>query len=821
MEAAKSLGEYGLQIQNVALRTGLSTKEVGQFGFAARLAGQDVTIFERMMRGLSEVVDDTSQKGAKARAALKDLGVNARESNGELKPTATLLTEIAEGLSHTTNALERDNKAKAIFTRIGVEVIPVLMGLNENFKRAKEIGVGLSDEDLKRWEGYHKTITEAEVLWERFVRKAKEPVAAVLTIALKDTSGKQYTFDELEKRHVRFGSYKPRTAEQDDAALRAAGFGSIIDQRQGWNLATGLDRLEVSDRAVFARQRGDAAVSAFYARQGLQEQLKLAEADLHGAAVPEKGKSSLADVQAYEAAEQKVESLKSRIKQLADTIRLVIAGIEAQTKLSNDVTAKYLSGGRQLFLQGNGGMPDWASQGGINDPLGVAMKGYQDSNLLQVYGQMFGAWAFNQTRPGVDQSTDWFDSMNKQRIAEMQQGLKFSRMSGGFDLRKAQSNGASPGTVYGMQLAQIEREAALEEEIAQRKNDQLAMDAALSDKQERRYQAAIDYEDKLLQYAEMQKQFFQNFSVGLFQSAMGGNLGGFLKGQGMGIADRVVGNAAGMAWGSFSKMIPHASGTLGTLLEGTPFGADPAKQATIDNTMATIENTFALRALASSPSGGGGSAGGYSSAASTFARLFSSKPSSGGAVDENGPDYMADDPYVANDSGGSSKFAKGAAITAAVVGGGFAAYNGFSRGGGKGALEGTSGVLAAASMIPGPQQPFVMAAAMVTGVVSALLGDPKIARRNELERDAASRSYTMPSGADYFMDSSGRYTDYDYRGKTRPMVVNNYSISAMDGVTFRDFLLTHPDALSEGVTSAVQTGNGDDMVTTFAQRIAG
>ena len=47
-EAAKSLGEYGRQIEDVKLRTGLSTKEVGQFSFAARMAGQDASIFERM-----------------------------------------------------------------------------------------------------------------------------------------------------------------------------------------------------------------------------------------------------------------------------------------------------------------------------------------------------------------------------------------------------------------------------------------------------------------------------------------------------------------------------------------------------------------------------------------------------------------------------------------------------------------------------------------------------------------------------------------------------------------------------------------------------
>ena len=79
-EAAKSLGEYGVRIRDVELRTGLTAKEVGQFGFAARAAGQDTTIFERMMRGLSEAADDTSKEGEKARTTLQRIGVTIVET---------------------------------------------------------------------------------------------------------------------------------------------------------------------------------------------------------------------------------------------------------------------------------------------------------------------------------------------------------------------------------------------------------------------------------------------------------------------------------------------------------------------------------------------------------------------------------------------------------------------------------------------------------------------------------------------------------------------------------------------------------------------
>src|ERR1019366_8852102 len=52
LQAAKSLGEYGTRVKDAELRTGLTAKEVGQFGFAAQAVGQDISIVDRLMRGL-------------------------------------------------------------------------------------------------------------------------------------------------------------------------------------------------------------------------------------------------------------------------------------------------------------------------------------------------------------------------------------------------------------------------------------------------------------------------------------------------------------------------------------------------------------------------------------------------------------------------------------------------------------------------------------------------------------------------------------------------------------------------------------------------
>ena len=310
-EAAKSLANYGLEIKNVELRSGLTTKEVGQFGFAARMAGQDASIFERMMRGLSQAADESSKDGEKVRKTLTGMGVDLRSVTGEMKPTSQILLEIAGGLDKLPEGMQRDAAAMDLFKRAGIEAIPVISGLTENVKRAKEMGLGATDEDLKRWEEYHRNITEAEVLWERFTRKIKEPLAAVVTFFLKDEQGRQYTLEDLAKRGVNLGKYAPRTRAQDLAAAKAAGFGNPEAEQWERNIAQS-SLLSYLDK-VDARQKGDAAVKAFEGSQGLAGQLKKAEDTLAGMTKPAIGVSSVKDVQDYSAAEKRVQSIKDQI----------------------------------------------------------------------------------------------------------------------------------------------------------------------------------------------------------------------------------------------------------------------------------------------------------------------------------------------------------------------------------------------------------------------------------------------------------------------------------------------------------------------------
>src|ERR1039457_3995314 len=145
-EAAKSLGEYGTRVKDAELRTGLAAKEVGQFGFAARAVGQDISIVERLMRGFSQAACDNSQEAEKVRATLRGMGIDLHTATGEMKPTSEILVEISEGLNKLPEGLQRDADAMDLFNRVVVEAIPFMTELNENLRVAHEQGFGPTEE---------------------------------------------------------------------------------------------------------------------------------------------------------------------------------------------------------------------------------------------------------------------------------------------------------------------------------------------------------------------------------------------------------------------------------------------------------------------------------------------------------------------------------------------------------------------------------------------------------------------------------------------------------------------------------------------------
>jgi len=267
-EAAKSLGEYGIRIKDAELRTGLAANEVEQFGFAARASGQDVSIFERMMRGLSQAADDTSKEGEKARGAMQRMGVTLYDATGAIKPTSQVLVEISEGLNRLPEGFQRDAAAMDLFKRAGIEAIPVITELSENLQIAKDHGYGPSEEEVRRFAGYQREVTELEVSWERLKRNLEVPLVASVNFLFDGLKWLDFIASMPGKMFAsQFLSGKSTAMDTEMAETGGWGYGA--------SMSRSAHRAEV--RSIAAN---DAMVAAARVSDEKNQQLELAEKKL-------------------------------------------------------------------------------------------------------------------------------------------------------------------------------------------------------------------------------------------------------------------------------------------------------------------------------------------------------------------------------------------------------------------------------------------------------------------------------------------------------------------------------------------------------------
>jgi len=898
-EAAHALGEYATQIENTALRTGLTTKEVGQFSFAARAAGQDVSVFEAAMRKLSQGLGDTSEEGKRARQGLADLGVQAYDANGKLRPMSDIFLQISESLNRIEEPAKRNAEALLVFGRAGIELMPTIIGLSENLERAKELGLGIDEKDIHSWEQYHKQIAEAEARWEEFAARIKEPLAATFSIAVRGVTGDVSDIGAAAVQALmgQIGKTPAEDLERRFGALEAAGYVSDAQEKR------------FRDALQAERNRGIAAgFGAPVAVDASALSFASALAPMGDAGEMEAARNKLRDLQGQLQSQIQLKAPYSVTGPIADQIaeqKGVVAGLEARAKAAKDaLDAEHALDAfeKQMFEAGSspverilqqmdaliarGADPARAAAAAFG---GVSVEMQKQQEELEKQGEKLAA------RSAAEASAAWtpvYQLLGKESgeavkgfLAEVEAGVRTGEEIARIHqetnrqdivrtvnrqdrLQQLQLGPGHEGEAiaagYAMRLSLAQQLYTFDMAAAEQEEDlhAKAIDQAkaLADLHREMYDADLDRELKLAELEQQRLEKWRSLAVGAFNAGRTGHLGDFARQQGLGLADTVVGNFAQMGWKEISQLIPHAGAGsfLGNLLAGTPFGPDAQKVALDANTQATIANTAAMRALPMgdggfSPSLAWGLAGltggpaalaalpgsGFNSSLAWGLAGLTGNPLDYGAAPTpadlaNLPGGVGFNPGLAWGSvgltGNPANYAGGGwgkdlGIGAALAAGGFGIYNGVSEGGLRGGLSaGASFAGMMGSVLPllskslSEAGPIGMAVGMGLGLITALLGDPKQQRQQQLQKEAQERSFTMPSGAEYSLDASGKYTDTNFLGQSRQIQVSN-TLYAMDSVSLQDFLLRNPAALSAGIAGAVQGGNAEDTVAALQQRM--
>ena len=191
---AHQMGELGLSIQNTALRMGLSTKEVGQFTLAAKVAGSDIGSLEGSMRKLSLGLVDSSADGEKARRGLAALGVSARDANGEIRPMNDIFIghlqgALCDGQCSRAQRCRREGFSGALASSLSL----CWWGCRRTSPRRKRWAWGWTKRRSRGSMKSDKLLSGVEAKWAELARKPKIALTLEIGALWKWIKGDDHT----------------------------------------------------------------------------------------------------------------------------------------------------------------------------------------------------------------------------------------------------------------------------------------------------------------------------------------------------------------------------------------------------------------------------------------------------------------------------------------------------------------------------------------------------------------------------------------------------------------------------------------------------
>lgn len=791
----RGAGEAALEIKSLSLSTGLTINQADKLRAAANLTGFDIRNLKEAALDLSVALKDTGGQGDQTRQLLKQLGVSAYTSTGQTRQLNDVLLETFDALSKVQDTTQRVNLSRVLGGEDAAKnVQPLLAGYREANQLAEQLGFGTREGLLKALDDSNKQLRAFDLQWEIIKGKLAEKIAPVIVPIIFKT-GQILSGDRLPG------------ADLADFALNAAGFategiGPGALSRFGAKVPSGLTDFSSASQGGARFRNG---------QSGSEDSLKIRADQIQkdrAGLISALSSDSLSD-SARADLSKKLNGLAAESVDIARKLAFIQkarAGAELVVNSSDLVNANIGAGisvGRVPSLRGRAtSLPD----------LPEFVSTQADRN------------AFDATNPGADQAATSAELQRQRDQRERELNTSYARQFVQFEERKIEMLTGPGGELAAIQKIYDLKKAGLEQE--------LEFGTEVFNLTERRLQIEQERTLAILAIQRQRRDDARGMASDFVGSVQDGRPQDFFRQQGGRLLNQIGTNAL---TGTFQRVQSTlgsigASSGLGSLLKGTIL--DPANATPIDkNTLATERNTAAIERQSTGALAVG--SGATAILPSGFNAMAALGPASGlfgqssygkvAQITGGAASALAPGGLFAGVRGGSIQLGNGQATTAEGLGltttasrtanvagsiatigiGAKTAYDGFKRGGAAGITQGIAATLGTAALIPGPQQPFIAAAAATAALVGMLLPDPKKARDAAINRGISEAFYGETAPMAFSMDRLGRSYDTNKRGDMRAItVIQNFDLIDGSGIMDRR------EFFADAVRQASHEGHG-------------
>lgn len=214
----KSLIDTADNMNKLSQKTGIAVSELSSLSNTADLAGVSNEQLGSALIRLNKSIAEASSGAKDQSEAFKNLGINVKDANGNIRPTADILGEVAGALSGAADGATKTQYAMALFGKAGADLIPFL---NQGKEGIKEFGASFGDEFAQNAEKFNDNITKLNQSFKLILVDAINPALEGLNkLIIEFQAGTKHSGGFLDAMR-NFGTINPfKTTEENLATVR-------------------------------------------------------------------------------------------------------------------------------------------------------------------------------------------------------------------------------------------------------------------------------------------------------------------------------------------------------------------------------------------------------------------------------------------------------------------------------------------------------------------------------------------------------------------------------------------------------------------------
>lgn len=192
--------EFARQLERTSKRLGIQTDSLQELRYAAEQAGIEQHTLDIGMQKFMIRTAQAAQGTGSAVKTLGELGVQLKDSAGNLRKPGDLIAQAADGFARLSSQADRACIAQTLFEEEGVQLIDMLQngsaGLNKMRQQAEELGVVMDEQSLSAYHRFWQTLNRIGHALESLKRSFVVNLMPALQIA---ANGFEYFMVGLNK----------------------------------------------------------------------------------------------------------------------------------------------------------------------------------------------------------------------------------------------------------------------------------------------------------------------------------------------------------------------------------------------------------------------------------------------------------------------------------------------------------------------------------------------------------------------------------------------------------------------------------------------